>query len=97
MEHFIAGLPKLELYLHIEGTLEPELMFALGQRNGVALPWPDVDSLRPPMSSTACNPSSISTTRRQRAHPRTGFSDLTWAYLERCVADHVVHKDLFDP
>jgi hypothetical protein len=46
MEHFIAGLPKLELHLHIEGTLEPELMFALGQRNGVALPWPDVDSLR---------------------------------------------------
>ena len=34
MEHFIAGLPKLELHLHIEGTLEPELMFALGQRNG---------------------------------------------------------------
>jgi hypothetical protein len=46
MEHFITGLPKLELHLHIEGTLEPELMFALGQRNGVALPWPDVDSLR---------------------------------------------------
>lgn len=46
MDNFIAGLPKLELHLHIEGSLEPELMFALGQRNGVALPWPDVASVR---------------------------------------------------
>ena len=43
MDNFIAGLPKLELHLHIEGTLEPELMFALAKRNGVVLPWPDVN------------------------------------------------------
>ena len=43
---FIAGLPKLELHLHIEGSLEPELMFELGRRNGVPLPWPDVASVR---------------------------------------------------
>ncbi|MGC8025599.1 hypothetical protein ACP3WI_24775, partial [Salmonella enterica] len=43
---FIAGLPKTELHLHIEGTLEPELMFALAQRNNVALPYASVEDLR---------------------------------------------------
>ena len=45
MENFIAGLPKLELHLHIEGTLEPELMFALAQRNAIALPFASVEPL----------------------------------------------------
>ena len=39
IERFIAGLPKAELHLHIEGTLEPEMALALGRRNGVVLPW----------------------------------------------------------
>ena len=43
---FIRGLPKAELHLHIEGTLEPELMFELAQRNGVALPYPNVEAAR---------------------------------------------------
>ena len=42
MESFIAGLPKVELHLHIEGTLEPELTFALAERNGISLPYADV-------------------------------------------------------
>ena len=43
---FIAGLPKAELHLHIEGSLEPELMFDLAQRNGIAIPFASVDEVR---------------------------------------------------
>ena len=92
MENFIAGLPKLELHLHIEGTLEPELMFALGQRNGVTLPWPDVASLRAAYEFDCLQSfldlyylgASVLVTEQD-------FFDLTWAYLERCAADKVVH------
>ena len=46
MRSFVAGMPKVELHLHIEGTLEPEMMFELGRRNGVDLPFDDVDARR---------------------------------------------------
>ena len=46
IERFIAGLPKAELHLHIEGTLEPEMVFALARRNAVALPFADAEALR---------------------------------------------------
>ncbi|WP_421271421.1 adenosine deaminase [Aeromonas taiwanensis] len=99
MDTFIADLPKLELHLHIEGTLEPELMFALARRNGVALPWPDVASLRTAYEFDSLQSfldlyyqgASVLVTEQD-------FFDLTWAYLESCVADHVVHVEIFfDP
>ena len=99
MEHFITGLPKLELHLHIEGTLEPELMFALGQRNGVALPWPDVDSLRAAYEFDGLQSFlDLYYLGASVLIHEQDFFDLTWAYLERCVADHVVHVEIFfDP
>ena len=45
-QDFIAGLPKAELHLHIEGTLEPEMAFALAERNGVKLPYASVEAMR---------------------------------------------------
>ncbi|MFY8196796.1 MAG: adenosine deaminase, partial [Novosphingobium sp.] len=46
LDSFITGLPKAELHLHIEGSLEPELMFALAERNGVAIPFASVEDVR---------------------------------------------------
>src|SRR5690606_40054556 len=46
LERFVRAMPKAELHLHIEGTLEPELMFQLAERNGVSLPYADVATLR---------------------------------------------------
>lgn len=97
--NFIADLPKLELHLHIEGTLEPELMFELAGRNGVALPWPDVASLRAAYDFDCLQSfldlyylgASVLVTEQD-------FFDLTWAYLEHCATDKVRHVEIFfDP
>lgn len=96
---FIAGLPKLELHLHIEGSLEPELMFELGRRNNVPLPWPDVASVRAAYDFD-CLQSFLDLYYRGASVLVTeqDFFDLTWAYLERCAADKVVHVEIFfDP
>ena len=97
--NFIADLPKLELHLHIEGTLEPELMFELAGRNGVALPWPDVASLRAAYDFD-CLQSFLDLYYRGASVLVTeqDFFDLTWAYLEHCAADKVRHVEIFfDP
>ncbi|MGY3901606.1 adenosine deaminase [Aeromonas lusitana] len=99
MEHFIAGLPKLELHLHIEGTLEPELMFALAARNGLTLPWPDVGAVRAAYEFD--NLQSFLDLYYLGASVlihEQDFFDLTFAYLKRCAADKVVHVEIFfDP
>ncbi|WP_421188377.1 adenosine deaminase [Aeromonas enteropelogenes] len=97
--NFIADLPKLELHLHIEGTLEPELMFELAGRNGVPLPWPDVASLRAAYDFD-CLQSFLDLYYRGASVLVTeqDFFDLTWAYLEHCAADKVRHVEIFfDP
>src|SRR5690606_8182483 len=96
---FIRGLPKAELHLHIEGTLEPELMFSLAERNGVALPYANVDALRAAYDF----PGLQSFLDLYYAGPRVlqtenDFYDLTRAYLQRAHADGVVHAEImFDP
>ncbi|WAS96986.1 adenosine deaminase [Nannocystis punicea] len=99
LETFIRGIPKAELHVHIEGTLEPELMFSLARRNGIALPWMGVEELR--KAYDFHNLQSFLDIYYKGAdvlqHVQD-FYDLTWAYFERAARDNVRHVELFfDP
>lgn len=96
---FVAALPKAELHLHIEGTLEPELMFAIAERNGVALPYASVDELRAAYEFSNLQDflDVYYAGANALLEPRD-FYDLTWAYLERAHAQNVRHVEIFfDP
>ena len=95
----LRAMPKAELHMHIEGSLEPELIFALAQRNQVALPYPDVESLRAAYAFTNLQSfldiyyagASVLLTEQD-------FYDMGMAYLEKAAADNVVHTEIFfDP
>ena len=95
----LAGSPKAELHVHIEGTLEPELIFALAQRNGVTLPYADVEALRNAYAFTDLQSfldlyyAGCDVLRTEQ-----DFFDLAWAYFERAARDHVVRVEpFFDP
>ena len=96
---FIQALPKAELHLHIEGTLEPELMFRLARRNGVGLRYGSVDELRAAYRFDGLQ--SFLDVYYEGASVLIGerdFFDLTWAYLERMAAENVRHVEIFfDP
>lgn len=96
---YLRALPKAELHLHIEGTLEPELMFALAERNQVALPWRSVEETRAAYAFDDLQ-SFLDLYYAGAAaliHERD-FFDLAMAYFARAHADGVVHAELFfDP
>lgn len=98
-EAWLKALPKAELHLHLEGALEPELMFALARRNGIELPWNDVDALRQAYSFN--NLQEFLDLYYQGANvlrTEQDFYDLTWAYLQKCHEQGVVHVEpFFDP
>ncbi len=96
---FIRGLPKAELHVHIEGTLEPESMFALATRNGVRLPFPDVDSVRRAYEFTDLQSFlDIYYRAADVLRTRQDFHDLMVAYLERAEEDGVTRAEIFfDP
>ncbi|MFO0995418.1 MAG: adenosine deaminase [Alphaproteobacteria bacterium] len=96
---FLRALPKAELHVHIEGTLEPELIFALARRNGVALPYPSVDALRAAYRFTDLQSfldiyyAGASVLLREE-----DFRDMALAYLRRAQADGVLRAEIFfDP
>jgi adenosine deaminase len=96
---FFQQIPKAELHLHIEGTLEPEMMFQLAQRNGIALPFPSVEALR----RAYVFPNLQAFLDLYYAGCRVlveeqDFYDLTWAYLQRAAQQGVRHAEIFfDP
>ena len=95
----LRSMPKAELHIHIEGSLEPELIFALAARNAVALAYPDVEALRAAYAFSDLQ-SFLDIYYAGAGVLRTeqDFFDLAWAYLERAAADNVVHAEIFfDP
>ena len=99
MQDFIRQLPKVELHLHIEGSLEPELMFELARRNGIDIPFTSPQEVREAYQFT--NLQSFLDIYYQGAQvlvQEQDFFDLTWAYLLRCQQDNVMHTEIFfDP
>ena len=99
IEAFVRRLPKAELHLHIEGTLEPEMVFALAGRHGLQLPYQSVEALRAAYAFENLQ-SFLDVYYAGAAVLRdaSDFSALTTAYLERAHADGVVHAEIFfDP
>jgi len=99
MDSLIKRLPKCELHIHIEGSLEPELMFALARRNGIKLPYASVDAVRQAYQFRQLQDfldiyyrgMSVLVTEQD-------FYDLAWAYLKRAREDNVRHVEMFfDP
>src|SRR5688572_30280302 len=99
LDSLIADLPKCELHVHIEGTLEPELMFALATRNNIRLPYESAAALRRAYEFTQLQDFLDLYYRGMSVllHEQD-FFDLAWAYLERAHADNVRHVEMFfDP
>jgi adenosine deaminase len=99
LDTFIAGLPKAELHMHIEGSLEPELMFALAERNGVAIPFDSVEAVRAAYSfSNLQDFLDIYYQGADVLRTEADFKDLATAYFDRIAADGVLHAEIFfDP
>lgn len=99
MEGFIRALPKIELHLHIEGTLEPEMVLELAKRNQVSIPYQTIADVRAAYAFSdlpsfyALYSLGVSVLKTEQ-----DFYDLTWAYLKRCKEEHVLHTEIsFDP
>ena len=96
---FIREVPKTELHLHIEGTLEPELMFDLAKRNNIKIPYSNVNEVK-----SAYNFSNLETFLNiyyegsKVLINEQDFFDLTWSYAVKCREDNIVHTEIFfDP
>ena len=95
----IKKLPKAELHLHIEGSLEPELMFRLAKKNKIEIPYRDIEDVR-----NAYNFTNLQTfldiyyAGANVLITEDDFYDLTWEYILKCVEDNVIHTEIFfDP
>ncbi|WP_226634849.1 adenosine deaminase [Novosphingobium profundi] len=99
LDTFIAGLPKAELHLHIEGSLEPELMFELARRNQVEIPYASVEEVRAAYAFTRLQDFlDIYYAGANVLRTRRDFHDMAMAYFDRAAEDGVVHAELmFDP
>lgn len=99
MIDLIKKLPKAELHLHIEGSLEPELMFRLAKKNQVEIPYKDIEDVR-----NAYNFTNLQTfldiyyAGANVLLTKDDFYDLTWEYILKCVENNIIHTEIFfDP
>ena len=96
---FIKKSPKTELHLHIEGSLEPELMFKLSKKNKIEIPFKTIDEIRSAYNFT--NLDSFLKIYYEGSNvliTEEDFFDLTWEYILRCNQDNIVHTEIFfDP
>ena len=96
---FIKKTPKAELHVHIEGTLEPELMFKLAKRNNIKIPFKNINDVKSAYNFS--NLESFLNIFYQGSNvlvKEQDFFDLTWAYILKCKKDNVVHTEIFfDP
>ena len=99
MKTFIHSLPKAELHVHIEGTLEPELMFALAQKNRITLPYETVEDVQKAYHFSSLQSFlDIYYAGAAVLIDESDFFDLTWAYLLKCKEENIVHTEIFfDP
>lgn len=99
MRELVTHIPKAELHLHIEGTLEPEMMFAMAARNGVELPFPTIEAVK--QAYRFSDLQSFLDIYYQGAavlRTRDDFAELMGSYLDKAAADGVVHAEIFfDP
>ena len=99
ISQFIQNIPKAELHLHIEGTLEPELLFKLARKNHVSLPYASVEEVKKAYQFTDLQ-SFLNVYYQGMSVLKTeqDFYDLTWAYLEKAKEQNIVHVEIFfDP
>ena len=96
---FIKNAPKAELHLHIEGSLEPELMFELSKRNKVKIPFKSVDEIKSAYNFTDLDSFlKIYYEGSNVLINEEDFFDLTWEYVLKCKKDNIVHTEIFfDP
>ena len=99
MQAFIRGLPKAELHMHVEGSLEPEMVFALARKHGVRLPWPSVEALRAAYDFQDLQSFlDLYYAGAGVLRDAADFEALAFAYVERAHAQGVVHCEIFfDP
>ena len=99
MNQLIQQLPKAELHLHIEGSLEPEMMFAMANKNGITLPYNSVEEVRSAYQFQDLQSFlDIYYAGAAVLITEQDFYDLTWAYLEKAASQNVKHTEIFfDP
>jgi adenosine deaminase len=99
VQQFVQFMPKAELHIHIEGSLEPELIFELAKRNKLSLPYQSIEELRSAYAFTDLQSFlDIYYAGASVLLHEQDFYDMAMAYLQRAVNDHVIHAEIFfDP
>lgn len=99
IKEFIKKLPKAELHLHIEGSLEPELMFKLAKRNGIEIPYKTVEEVKEAYNFTNLQSFlDIYYAGAKVLIEKQDFYDMTWDYILKCKEDNIIHTEIFyDP